>query len=134
MGTPAGQAGSAQPAVLEVSIFIRAGDSYGGRPLYAEIIDRALSAGLEGATAFMGLHGFGASARVHSPGWVRQGPGMPVRIDIAASAARVEAFLPVLDVVMSSGLVTMRPVTCLLHAGGHAVSAGLPPAQPRRVR
>lgn len=124
-GSAAGT-GSGWPAAVELSIFIRAGDCYGGRPLYAEIIDRALTAGLEGATAFTGLQGFGASGQVHSPGLIRLGPGVPVRIDIVASAARVRAFLPVLDVVMTSGLVTVRPVAGMPRPAGSAVSAGLP--------
>jgi PII-like signaling protein len=129
---PGNQAGAAagqcNPTMLAMSIFIRAGDCYGGRPLHAEIIDRAMAAGLTGATTFTGLQGFGASGQIHAPGLIRAGPGIPIRIDIAASADQVQAFLPVLDVVLASGLVTVRPIDATLRRNAPQASPG-----PRRT-
>jgi Uncharacterized ACR, COG1993 len=53
---------------MQVSIFVRAGDRFAGRPLSEEIVCRALVAGLSGATAIRGLQGFGESARIQPAG------------------------------------------------------------------
>jgi PII-like signaling protein len=121
---PDATAGQPEPTMMALSIFIRAGDCYGGRPLHSEIIDRAMAAGLTGATTFTGLQGFGASRHMHAPGLIRAGPGVPIRIDIAASAEQVRAFLPVLDVVLASGLVTVRLVDAAMRRTATKASPG----------
>jgi uncharacterized protein len=130
---PAGRAEVGQLLALELSVFTRAGDRYGGRPLHEEIIERARAAGLDSAIAFRGLQGFGASACLHSAGLTRLGPGVPVRVDIVAAAARVRAFLRSLDVVVSSGLVTIRPVAGVQVPAANPATADLSPASPPRV-
>lgn len=82
-----------------------------GRPLYRQIIERARSAGLSGATAIHGLQGFGHSAMLRSPALIRRNGFEPVLIEIADDPARVRAFLPVLDQLLGSGLVVLKTVT-----------------------
>ena len=94
-----------------MSIFLRAGDTFNGRPLYREIVDRARSAGLSGATVVRGLHGFGGSARLRSAGLIGRNGFEPVLIEIADDPARVLAFLPELDQLLGSGLVVLKTVT-----------------------
>ena len=101
---------SVQQAELQVSVFLRAGDMFGGRPLYREIIDRARTAGLSGASAIRGLQGFGESATLRSPGLLGQNGSEPVVIEICDEPARVQAFLPVLDQLIGSELVVLKMV------------------------
>jgi hypothetical protein len=82
-----------------------------GRPAYREIIERARSAGLSGATATHGLQGFGHSALLRSPGLIRRNGFEPVLIEICDDAASVRAFLPVLDQLLGNGLVVLKTVT-----------------------
>jgi uncharacterized protein len=96
---------------LQLSIFVRAGDLLAGRPLYREIIDRARAAGLSGATAIRGMQGFGPSGKLHSPGLLGLRGTEPVVIEISDDPARVRAFLPVLDSLIGSGLLVLKPVT-----------------------
>jgi PII-like signaling protein len=84
-----------------------------GRPAYREIIDRARSAGLSGATAIHGLQGFGHSAMLRPPGLIRRNGFEPVLIEICDEAASVHAFLPVLDQLLGSGLVVLKTVTVM---------------------
>ncbi len=98
-------------AELQVSIFVRAGDTFAGRPISDEIIDRARSAGLSGATAVRGLQGFGASTRLRSAGVSGRNGSEPVLIEITDDAARVRAFLPVLELLLGSGLVVLKTVS-----------------------
>lgn len=100
-----------QSAAARLSIFVRSGDRFGGRPLHDEIIDRARAAGLGGATATRGMQGFGASARQQPAGPLRIGNSVPVLIEIVAAEARIRAFLATLDELIDTGLVILKPVT-----------------------
>jgi len=98
-------------AELQLSVFVRAGDRFGGRPLYREIIDRARRAGLSGASVVQGLQGFGNSAKLRPPGVLGPNGSEPVLIEILDSPTRVHAFLPVLDQLLGSGLMVLKTVT-----------------------
>jgi uncharacterized protein len=103
-------------AELQLSVFIRAGDMFAGRPLYDEIVDRARAAGLRGATAVSGLQGFGGSAGPEPPGLAARDGLRPVLIEITDDPDRVRAFLPVLDELVGSGLVVLHTVTAVRRA------------------
>lgn len=106
---------------LHLSVFVRTGDRFGDRPLYREIIDRARAAGLSGATAVRGMTGFGASGKLRWPGVERRGSG-PILIEITDDAARVRAFLPILDQLVGSGLVVLKPVSVTRRADAPVAS------------
>jgi uncharacterized protein len=96
---------------LQLSVFVRAGDRFAGRPLHSEIVDRARAAGLGGATAVRGTTGFGASGQLRSPGLAGLSGGEPVLIELTDDPVRIRAFLPVLEEIIGSGLVVVREVT-----------------------
>lgn len=98
-------------AELQLSILVRAGDCYGDRPLYHEIIDLARCAGLRGATVLRGLQGFGAAANLRPPGLAAHSGNEPVLIEITDDTAKVEAFLPAVGQLVSSGLIITKGVT-----------------------
>ncbi|MGB6456379.1 MAG: DUF190 domain-containing protein [Streptosporangiaceae bacterium] len=97
--------------VVQLSVLVRVGDRLGGRPLYCEIIDRARDAGFGGATAVRGLTGFGAAGKLRSAGLAGSRGSEPVLIEITDDAAKIYAFLPVLDQLIGSGLAVLKPVT-----------------------
>ncbi len=100
-----------QQAELQLSIFVRAGDTYAGRPLHHEIIDRAQQAGLRGATAIRGLQGFGASANLGRPGLAALTGREPVLIEVTDDAVKVRAFLPSVEQLACGGLIVLKTVT-----------------------
>jgi uncharacterized protein len=103
-----------QQTRLQLSIFVRAGDMYAGRPLYREIVDRTRRAGLHGATALRGLQGFGASANLRRPGLSGRTGHEPVLIEVTDEAAKVRAFLPAVEqLVGGGGLIVLRTVTAM---------------------
>lgn len=112
-------------SLLQLSVYVRARDTAGGRPLYREIVERAQRAGLAGATAVRGLQGFGNSARLAPPGLLGWNGSEPVLIDLIDEEARVRAFLPVLDQLVGRGIVVLRPVVLVLgeQAGADAEQA-----------
>jgi uncharacterized protein len=101
---------------LELSIVVRAGDSYGDRPLYHEITDLARYAGLRGATVTRGLQGFGAGANLRPGGIAGHSGNEPVLIQITDDAARIRAFLPAAQRLVGSGLIVTKAVTSVRRA------------------
>jgi PII-like signaling protein len=99
-------------AVL-LRIFFGEADKHQGRPLYEAIVMKARELHLAGATVLRGPMGFGASSRVHTAKILRLSEDLPMVIEIVDAEERIEAFLPVLDRMMGSGLVTIEKVKVL---------------------
>jgi PII-like signaling protein len=81
-----------------------------GRPLYESIVKRARKADLAGATVLRGPMGFGRHSRVHKTRLVDLSADLPIVIEIVDDEAKVDAFLPVVDELVTEGLVTLEAV------------------------
>ena len=101
---------------LLLRIFIGEDDKFGGSPLYEVIVLRAREMHLAGATVLRGPMGFGASSRLHTAKILRLSEDLPLVIEIVDSEEKIDDFLPVLDRMMSSGLITLEKVQ-VLHYG-----------------
>lgn len=99
-------------AVL-LRIFLGEADKYHGRPLYEAIVMKARELHLAGATVLRGPMGFGHSSRVHTAKILRLSEDLPFMIEIVDAEEKIDAFLPVLDAMMGSGLVTLEKVKVL---------------------
>jgi len=99
-------------AVL-LRIFIGEDDRYEHRPLYEAIVLRARELHLAGATVLRGPMGFGHSSRLHTAKILRLSEDLPLVIEIVDSEEKIKEFLPVLDGMMGSGLVTLEKVQVL---------------------
>jgi PII-like signaling protein len=96
-------------AVL-LRIFIGENDRAGGSPLYEAIVLKAREQHLAGATVLRGPMGFGASSRLHTAKILRLSEDLPLVIEIVDSEDKINAFLPTLDAIMTSGLITLEKV------------------------
>lgn len=85
-------------------------------PLYAGIVQRAREAHLAGATVLKGPMGFGRHSRVHTASLLEMSTDLPVVIEIVDAEEKIQAFLPVVDELVSEGLVTMEAVRVLKYA------------------
>jgi len=94
-------------------VFIGESDRWRGRPLYEAIVHRLRREGLAGATVIRGIEGFGAHSRVHSARILRLSEDLPLVIEVVDSAERIEAILPILDEMVTEGLVTLERVEVL---------------------
>ncbi len=94
-------------------IFIGEDDKHHGRPLYEVIVLRARELQLAGATILRGPMGFGHSSRLHTAKILRLSEDLPIVIEIVDSEEKINGFLPQLDEMMSSGLVTLEKVQVL---------------------
>jgi PII-like signaling protein len=107
-------------AVL-LRIFIGEDDRSDGSPLYEAIVLKAREQHLAGATVLRGPMGFGASSRLHTTKILRLSEDLPLVIEIVDGEEKINAFLPMLDGIMTSGLVTLEKVQVLQY-GAKAAS------------
>ena len=70
---------------------------------------------LAGATVLRGPMGFGHSSRLHTSKILRLSEDLPLVIEIVDTEEKIKAFLPTLDAMMPSGLVTLEKVQVLLY-------------------
>lgn len=94
-------------AVL-LRIFFGENDKFHRLPLHEAIVLKAREMHLGGATVLRGHIGFGHSSRIHSTKFLQLSQDLPVVVEIVDSKEKIDAFLPVLDGMMSSGLITME--------------------------
>ncbi|MCO5177825.1 MAG: DUF190 domain-containing protein [Thermomicrobiales bacterium] len=104
-----------QEAGKRLRIYIGESDTWHGRPLFQEIVEMAHREGLAGATVVRGIEGFGAHSRIHTARVLRLSEDLPVVVDIVDSAERIERILPILDEMVSEGLVTISDVTVVMY-------------------
>jgi len=94
-------------------IFVGEDDRFGGSPLHEAIVLKAREMRLAGATVLRGPMGFGASSRLHTTKILRLSEDLPLVIEIVDAEDRINSFLPILDGMMTSGLVTLEKVQVL---------------------
>jgi len=80
------------------------------RPLYESLVRHAHEQQLAGATVMRGQIGFGRHSRVHSAKFLELSTGLPIVVEIIDTEARVQAFLPVVEQLVTEGLVTLETV------------------------
>jgi PII-like signaling protein len=89
-------------------IFLGEADEYQRRPLYKAIVLRARELGIAGATVLRGGMGFGRSAHLHNANILRLSLDLPMIVEIVDTAQKIDTFLPELQRMMRSGLITME--------------------------
>lgn len=99
-------------AVL-LRIFFGEEDRFEGSPLYEAIVLKAREMHVAGATVLRGPMGFGHSSRLHTAKVMRLSFDLPIVVEIVDTEAKINEFLPTLDRMMASGLITLEKVQVL---------------------
>jgi PII-like signaling protein len=94
-------------------LFVGEKDRYEHRPLYEALVLRAREHGLAGATVLRGLLGFGGSSMLHTAKILRLSDDLPIVVEIVDAEDRIERFLPVLDEMLTTGMITLEKVRVL---------------------
>jgi PII-like signaling protein len=94
-------------------LFIGERDKYGHQPLYEAIVMKAREQGLAGATVLRGMLGYGCSSVLHTAKILELSEDLPMVVEVVDTEERIQQFLPLLDGMMSSGLVTLEKVRVL---------------------
>ncbi len=102
----------ARDAVL-LRIFIGEDAKFRGKPLYEAIVLKAREIHLAGATVLRGPMGFGHSSKLHTSKILRLSEDLPLVIEIVDNDEKIRGFLPLLDEMMTGGLVTLEKVQVL---------------------
>jgi PII-like signaling protein len=91
-------------------IFIGESDKFGRKPLYQAIVEMLREEGMAGATVLRGIEGFGANSHLHTARILRLSEDLPIVIEVADTAERIEAIMPKLDEMVTDGMVTLERV------------------------
>lgn len=100
-----------------LTIFVSEYDRVGHHPLVQVILERAREEGLAVATVLRAVEGFGASGILHTTRLLSASDDLPMIIEIVDRAQRIDAFLPILDDLVTEGLVTVEPVDAVTYRG-----------------
>ncbi|MCK4906066.1 MAG: DUF190 domain-containing protein [Spirochaetes bacterium] len=93
---------------LMLKIFIGENDHYKGKPLYEQIVLKARSLNLAGATVTRGILGFGADSRIHTSKILSLSEDLPVIIEIVDTEENINKLMPFIDETIEEGLVTLE--------------------------
>lgn len=96
-----------QPAKL-LRLLITERDRYQGKPLHEAILDQCRELKIAGATVFRGLEGYGDTAEIHRSHVLRH--DLPIIVQIVDSAENIERLAPVLEGMISKGLIAISDV------------------------
>jgi uncharacterized protein len=104
-----------------VRIFIGESDTWHGTPLYHAIVQRVREHGLAGATVVRGIEGFGANSHLHTARLLRLSEDLPILIEIVDTEERINEILPMLDEMVTEGLVTLEAVEIIAYRSPKAI-------------
>src|SRR5208283_2695225 len=106
-----------QETALRLRILLGEDDKYKGRPLYEEIVVQAQQSRLAGATVFRGYMGYGGATGLNPGKILRSAKDLPVVIEIIDTEGKVNAFLEVLDQLLSGGVATLERIQLFRYTG-----------------
>jgi PII-like signaling protein len=101
-----------------IRIYFGEDDRWHGTPLYEAIVQEAARHDLAGATAYRGIEGYGASTRIHRPHLLGLSGDLPIMVTIIDDATKIEAFMPILEGMISEGLIAVSDVDVIRYAHG----------------
>jgi len=103
-------------AVL-LRIFIPESARHEGQPLYKYLVELFRKEKMAGCTVLRGIDGFGKDSHVHTTSILRLSTDMPIVVEIADTREKIERIKPLLDGVITEGLITEEKVTIVLYEG-----------------
>jgi PII-like signaling protein len=98
-----------------IKIYIGEQDTWKGKPLYGALVARMQEAGIAGVTVLRGVEGYGAHHRIHTARFEVMCQGLPMIIEAVDTPEHVNSVLPILDEMVTEGLVTIRDVTAITY-------------------
>ena len=94
-------------------IFFGEDDKFHDRPFHEAIVRAVRDAHPAGATVLRGPMGYARSSRLHTTEILRLSEDLPLIIEIVDTEEAIKTFLPPLDSMIGSGLVTLEKVQVL---------------------
>jgi uncharacterized protein len=97
-------------------IYVNEDDQYDGKPLYKALVDRCRELKVAGVTVFRALEGFGESAELHRSHLFQS--DRPLVITIVERPEKAKETLPVLESMMSGGVIAVTDVEVTVISNG----------------
>jgi len=88
-------------------VYVNEVDRWNDAPLYGAIVQRCHQLGLAGATANVGLMGFGHHQRLHHKGLFGIADDRPVTITIVDAESKIRAAVPEVRQMVGEGLILL---------------------------
>lgn len=101
-------------------IYIGQDDRWEGKPLYEQIVLKIRERHAAGATVHKGAMGYGATQRMHTSSRLGLSRDLPVMITIVESEENVRSLLPLIDSMVTEGLVVLSDVDVVKYQHGAA--------------
>jgi uncharacterized protein len=101
-----------------VRIFIGEADRWHHQALSAALLERLRREGFAGATVFQAVAGFGARSMLHTAHLLRLSEDLPIVIEVVDTEERIDRLIPILDEMVSEGLVTLERARVLKYSPG----------------
>lgn len=101
-----------------LTLYLEQTDHHGWVPEFVEIVQRARTLGMAGATVVQGTEGFGGTARLHRRRSLAVRADVPVVVTIVDTPERIGRFLPEVEHLMRKGLMIRQPVEVVIHRSG----------------
>jgi PII-like signaling protein len=99
-----------------VTVYVGSSDKWQGRNLAMAIVERCRKLGIAGATASLGVMGFGKQSRLHRAHLLGLSEDLPERIEIVDQPDRIAALLPILDEMVDGGLIILEDVRAIRYS------------------
>jgi PII-like signaling protein len=93
-----------------VSVYIGSSDTWHGTNLAIAILERCRKLGFAGATVSRGVMGFGKNSRIHRAHFLGLSEDLPEKIEVVDRPDRIAGLLPILEEMVSGGLVVVENV------------------------
>jgi hypothetical protein len=91
-------------------VFLDDNDRAGNAPLYAAILQVLRLRGIDGATVFRGIQGFGNRDVIHRGMALAWTSNLPILIEVVDREEHIAAVLPELRAMIPDGLIVLEPV------------------------
>jgi uncharacterized protein len=86
------------------------------QPLYRRLLELLRAEGLAGTTVLKGMAGFGHDRDIHTVAIEVAAQGLPIVLEVVDTPERIDAVLPKLDALMSSGIIMLERAHVIRYA------------------
>jgi uncharacterized protein len=93
-----------------LTVYIGSSDTWHGTNLAVAIVERCRKMGFAGATVSRGIMGFGKQSLIHRAHLLGLSEDLPEKIEIIDRPERIAELMPVLEEMVSGGLVVVEEV------------------------
>jgi PII-like signaling protein len=91
-------------------IYIGENDKWHDKPLYQALVESLRANDVAGVTVYQGILGYGANRRIHQQKTMTLSHDRPIMLSIVDTEEKLRAFAPVLDDMVTQGLVVLSDV------------------------